>query len=76
MRVASPTGHAEVFPLVVVEVASSADIAGAAPPAVARVASPAVIVEVMSSTDPVGFVALLERLVYNVRTIVWLLMAA
>ena len=54
--VASPTGRADVFSLAVAEVASSADIAMAEPPAVAGVVSPAVIVEAMPSTDPVGLV--------------------
>ena len=45
---ASPTGLTEVFSLAVAGVASSADIAG--------VATPAVIVEVLPSTDSVGIV--------------------
>ena len=44
------------------EVASSANIAGAVPPAVAGAVSPAVIVEVMPSTDPVGLVDPFETL--------------
>ena len=45
-----------MFPLTVVEVVSLADIAGATPPAVVGVASPAVIVEVMLSTDHMDLV--------------------
>ena len=45
---APPTGRAEVFSLAIAGVASSADLAGAA--------SPAIIVGVMPSTDSVGLV--------------------